>query len=392
MTSLDEAFGSSSEQMAAIAAGTSALQHQPAAVAASASPPSPSPPPPPPADELKTPYGRVLAQLVRFVTAVQATPVRDDDADVTAEVRAKWNAVPAPKTDAELHAAVSRMYAMNPQQLAATLGAADASTRLYFHGQAIKLAQAVKVDTDELAFAAATMRWFLQTALPALRGQPEEAQLGTVKEIRRNYAALDATCKVARPDNTNPAVVAASEHLADARAAIDNLNTALQGLQNRARRVGLDFGTARHAEVGGNEDALAEMDDAALAAVVRRGSSTAKKVNIVLGVFLAIAVVAIVVLVVYLVRGCKATGSPASASASSSAKLEAPPLPAPTSAAFGGRHSSSDSGFLTHGRLASLPEASPFQPQPSPQNFLDTTMFTGRSGATYDNWGFPPIK
>ena len=381
MSSLDESFGSSPEQKA--------TSQQVAATATptttTTSTPAPSLPLQP-ADELKTPYGRVLAQLVRFVTAIQSTPARDDGVDVTAEVRTKWNAVPAPKTDAELHAAVSRMYAMNPHQLAATLGASDASTRLYFHGQAIKLAQAVKVDTDELAFAAATMRWFLQTALPALRSQPEEAQLGTVKEIRRNYAALDATCKVARPDNTNPTIVAASEHLADARATINNLNVTLQGLQNRARRVGLDFGAARVAEVAGNEDALAEMDDAAVVAVVKRGSATAKKVNVVLGVFLAIAVIAIVVLVVFLVRGSKG-------STTTTAAAEAPASASASASALGGRHAGN---FLaTAPRLASLPETSTFPPQ-TPQSFsryMPPEAGSGLGGPiSFDDWGFAPVK
>ena len=333
MSSLDDAFGSSPEQVKGPAANASSYPPV-ASVQASrgqvpmqaqaqvqASGPVSAPvlaqaqaQASQPADDFRTTYGRVLSQLTRFVAAIQTmTPSVDGSPEaVTTALRNKWNDIPAPKTIAELHAAVGRMYAMSPQQLSDTLGAADPSMRLYFHGQAIKLAQAVRADSDELAFAAATMRWFLQQALPALQNQAEEGQLGTIKEIRRNYAALDAACKVARPDETNPTVVAAAQNLKDAHAALQSLEAGLRHAEGRARRLGLDFSAARSARDATDDAALMALDDDAVAAMVRAHTpppSSAKTVSIVLAVFLALALVAVIVLAVFLSRRSSNSGN-----------------------------------------------------------------------------------
>ena len=377
MTSLDVAFGASAEQAQAQA---------PVPVAAVMPQPQPPPPPtPPPMDELKTPYGRVLAQLVRFVSAVQLQSASGnangggDPEAVTAAVREKWNAIPAPKTNAELHAAVTQMYAMNLEQFARTLAACDSSMRLYFHGQGIKLAQAVRADTDELAFASATMRWLLQQALPSLATQPEEAKLGTVKELRRNYAALDATCKVARPDDSNPVLVAASHNLAEAQQAIHVLKHELKRSEARAKRVGLDFSPKCVTDSTGDDDVLHGLDDAVVAELVAARFSTTRNVNVFLIVMVVLAVAAVITLTVLLIR------KPCTETATSTSTLT--PASALSPAAFAGGRAYRPGVTTPKPSLPTHAFASSAYVHPSITADGDNTtnLFSTH------NWGFPPI-
>jgi hypothetical protein len=392
MTSLDVAFGASAEQ-----AQAQAQAQAPVPVAAPTAPP---PPPPPPMDELKTPYGRVLAQLVRFVSAVQLQSASGnangggDPEAITAAVREKWNAIPAPKTNAELHAAVTQMYAMNLEQFARTLAACDSSMRLYFHGQGIKLAQAVRADTDELAFASATMRWLLQQALPSLATQPEEAKLGTVKELRRNYAALDATCKVARPDDSNPVLVAASHNLAEAQQAIHVLKHELKRSEARAKRVGLDFSSKCVTESTGDDDVLHGLDDAVVAELVATRSSTTRTTNVVLIVMFVLAVAAIIVLTVLLLRKPSPSPSPTPALA---VGANANAI-ANTNGGLGGRTYRSGGSAPTLTSMSTSTSTSTLIPKPSvstayvhPSSFTPADNTSANPFSTH-NWGFPPLE
>lgn len=159
-----------------------------------------------PSSVLKTPYSEPLRNVVRFLVAVAGTRPSADP-DVAATFRAVWESTLTPMTIPEMNAALETMYRISPQHLFGVLRAVDPATRQCFHAEAIKVAQAVKADMTELTQAAMVLRWVLTVALPALTPLPEDSQLGTTTEIRRNYAALDEACKVARPDDTNPTCV-----------------------------------------------------------------------------------------------------------------------------------------------------------------------------------------
>jgi hypothetical protein len=118
-----------------------------------------------------------------------------------------WASTPTPKTVQELTAAVQRVYTMSPKQLMAVFGSLSDEYRQYFHAQCIELSESVKNDMPELSLAATLLRWVLQTALPNMQAFPEDSLLGTTVTVQKNYSSLDYTCKIARPDDSNPEVI-----------------------------------------------------------------------------------------------------------------------------------------------------------------------------------------
>lgn len=309
---------------------------------------------------LHTPYGDSMRDVVRFLLAVgSVTP--SPGADLSAAFRDVWGKTGSPATSADMHASMQRIYNMNPDHLGQVFASLDGQTRQYFHAQAIQMSQAVKADMPELAQASALMRWILQHAMPRLQGQPEEAQLGTTPELRKNYAALDLVCKIARPDSSNPKVaeLEAMVHAAQAQHAAASQQS--EGYKTRLAALGFDPDTPEDQD----KDAVAAADQDKLASMCKKKSRTTVIVSIVLGVLLIVAVITFVVL---WLKKCKHGGG-------STAALGAAGPPAVggvfrTSGGFGnsggggGRGGGGGGGF----RLPASPPA-----------------------LGVDDWGFPPL-
>lgn len=233
---------------------------------------------PPNPDTVHTGYGEAMRNLLRYLEAVARTMPTPGDG--TAAFRATWESTGSPATAAEMQATLSRVLQMPASHLAAVQATLDPATRQYFHVAAIQLADAIGADMAELAQAAAVERWVLSDALPALQSMPEEGQLGTRNEIRKQYAKLDGACRVARPDDTNPVVADLGAHLA----AANNANSALK---------------TRLAAAGLQPDAP-ETDAAQLAACKK--TKQLSTTSIVLIVVVILAIIAIIVLSVMYVR------------------------------------------------------------------------------------------
>lgn len=265
-----------------------------------------------PADALKTVYADAMRNIVRQLDAVARTP-----ADNPQSFRETWQALGSPATASEMHAAIQRIYSLPPQHLAAVFSSADSQTRQYFHVQAMKLAQAVSQDMPELSQASAIMRWVMQQALPALQNLPEGEQLGTMEEVRRNYAALDTTCKIARPDESNPVVVRLKKQAESVAATVQETNQKLIDLRKRMTEAGLDPD--------------AEDDSLALAEIAKENRKKLGTGTIVLIVIVVLLVIAVIVLGVFYAKKCHKPstpggGAPAQAALGGHAGLHLPRL------------------------------------------------------------------
>lgn len=174
---------------------------------------------PPP---LHTPYAAPLRAIAKFMTAAAAAssgaPAPGTPGFPEA-FRARLAATPEPSTAPELQAAIARMFHLQPAHIAAVVSGVDPETRLLFHGHAMNLGEAVQGDTDELSQAAVVIRWLLGVALPSVQSHPDTQDLNTVGVLRSNLAALQTAAKIARPDDTNPAILALKDRAESAAAA-----------------------------------------------------------------------------------------------------------------------------------------------------------------------------
>lgn len=218
--------------------------------------PVPVPVPPPSSPPSASSYSNIMKNVVRFLLAVSKSQGNDP---TKSEFGAVWAQTPLPNTVAELTSALQRVYAIPSKQLSTVFASIPDEQRQYFHSQCIQLSEAVKEDMPDLSLAAALLRWVMQGGLPALSAFPEDATLGTSAIVKKNYAAVDYTCRVARPDDSNPE--------------IQKLVTQVKQMQEQAKRRSTETPTPACPPAGAS-----------------------KTVVVVLAVLLALAVIGLIVL------------------------------------------------------------------------------------------------
>lgn len=233
-------------------------------------------------DQLQAGFSGSMRNVVRFLEAVaQSSPGVAPDA-----FRGAWAAVASPTSTTAMHSSMQHLFTMPAPHVAAVLGGLDDQTRAYFHVQIMQLAQEVRKDMPELSQAAALMRWLLSEAMPALQGQPEDSELGTTNELRKNYAVLDTLCQIARPDSSNPKINQMGQQMQGLHAAHAALKAQHTALAERATAAGLD-------------PADAATDESNIKTLTCKGAKGFKIATIVLGCVLAIA---LIILIVFLVK------------------------------------------------------------------------------------------
>ena len=146
---------------------------------------------------LSSNYATPMLNVIRFLSAVAIT-------SPTNTFQTAWSQTSFAGSVPDLTAAMQGVYALSTKHLSEVFYNLSEESRRYFHAQCLQLSENVAKDMAELSLATALLRWLTQAALPALQVLPEASAMNTAEILRKNYAAVDYACLVARPDDSNP--------------------------------------------------------------------------------------------------------------------------------------------------------------------------------------------
>ena len=317
---------------------------------------------------LHTTYADSMRDVIRFLTAIMMTPSTPPPAgvDANAAFHERWKAIGSPETSLEMNTVLQQLFDMPVSHFQTVMAGLHSDTRQCFHAYAMALAQGLYTDMPEMSQAVSMLQWVMRALSSVASHLPEDSQLGTSADLQQKYAAVDATARIARPDDANPLVAESARRLRAATDAVSSHQAAAAAAVQRTHAL-----QARLAGAGLPAEGDPASDAATLQAQVKAKTASSRSTIIALSVVLAIvAVVAIVLGVLYATKAAKGTvgGTPSS---------------------FGGRHARTailgGGGGGTPRTPAPMSVAGPAVGTCPP--IFDMSEFDGG----VDGWGFPPL-